>query len=65
VERKSLTFVLFTCTVWRAVHLELIIFVSTVAFWQAFERFIAQKGKASVIYCDKGTDLREAEVSLK
>jgi len=61
VERKSLTFAFFTCTVWSAVHLELIISVST----EAFGRFIARRGRAFVIYCDNGTDLREAEVSLK
>jgi hypothetical protein len=63
-EEKSYVCI-FTCTVWRDVPLELIISVSTEAFWQAFGRFIARRERASVIYCDNGTYLREANVSLK
>lgn len=65
LERKSLTFSFFTCAVCGAVHLDFIISLSTEAFLQVSGRFIARSGRSSVIYCDNGTDLRRAEVSLK
>jgi len=65
VERKSLTFEFFTCAVWCAVHLELITSLTTEAFLQAFGRFVARRGRASVIYWYNRTYLRGTEVCLK
>ncbi|XP_018395064.1 PREDICTED: uncharacterized protein LOC108773670 [Cyphomyrmex costatus] len=47
---------LFTCAVYRAVHLELTTSLSTEAFLQVFRRFIARRGKPSIIYTDNGTN---------
>ncbi|KAJ8962359.1 hypothetical protein NQ318_018342 [Aromia moschata] len=45
---------LFTCAVYRAVHLELTTSLSTASFMQAFRRFVARRPK--VIYSDNGTN---------
>lgn len=49
-------FVVFTCAVYRAIHLELITSLSTPAFIQALRRFIARRGRPMVIYSDNGTN---------
>lgn len=51
-------FILFTCSVYRAVHLELTQSLTTEAFILAFRRFIARKGRPTDVYCDNGTNLR-------
>ena len=56
---------IFTCAVFRAVLLELIVFLSIGAFLEALRRFIARRGRRSTIYCDNGTNYRGAEGSLK
>jgi hypothetical protein len=45
---------LFTCAVYRAVHLELVTSLSTEEFLEAFRRFIARRGRPSVVYSDNG-----------
>ncbi len=49
-------FVVFTCAVYRAVHLELVTSLSTPAFIQALRRFIARRGRPAVAYTDNGLD---------
>lgn len=46
--------VLFTCAVYRAIHLELIVSLSTEAFLSALRRFIARRGRIATIYSDNG-----------
>ena len=48
--------VLFTCTIYRAVHLELITSLSTEAFIQSFQRFISRRGRPATVYCDNGAN---------
>lgn len=48
--------VLFTCAVYRCVHLELVTSISAECFIQALRRFIARRGRPSVIYSDNGTN---------
>lgn len=48
--------VLYTCAVYRAVHLELASSLSTNEFLQTLRRFIARRGRPSVIYSDGGTN---------
>lgn len=47
---------LFTCAVYRAVHLELCTGLSTPSFMQALRRFIARRGRPKTIYSDNGTN---------
>ncbi|UYV64562.1 hypothetical protein LAZ67_3001186 [Cordylochernes scorpioides] len=49
--------VIFTCGVYRAVHLELVTSLSTEALVGAVERFVARRGCPAVIYSDNGTNL--------
>ncbi|GFY15434.1 integrase catalytic domain-containing protein [Trichonephila clavipes] len=51
---------LFTCTVYRALHLELVNALSSDAFLLALRRFIARRGRPRIIYCDNGTNFRGA-----
>ncbi|XP_035228310.1 uncharacterized protein LOC118200446 [Stegodyphus dumicola] len=41
---------------YRCVHLEVVTFVSTECFIQAFRRFIARRGRPSIVYSDNGTN---------
>ncbi|UYV84444.1 hypothetical protein LAZ67_X002193 [Cordylochernes scorpioides] len=55
--RIKVWFVIFTCGVYRAVHLELVTSLSTEALVGAVERFVARRGCPAVIYSDNGTNL--------
>lgn len=59
-ERKA-WFVVFTCAVFRAIHLELITSLSTPAFIQSLRRFIARRCRPGVIYTDNGTNFSGTE----
>ncbi|GBM08086.1 hypothetical protein AVEN_122999-1 [Araneus ventricosus] len=48
--------VIFTCAVYRAIHLELVTSLSTEAFMQAMRRFSARRGRSSIMYTDNGTN---------
>ncbi|XP_076290996.1 uncharacterized protein LOC143214168 [Lasioglossum baleicum] len=47
---------LFTCAVYRAIHLELVTSLSTASFLMALRRHIARRGRPSVVYSDNGTN---------
>ncbi|XP_035219086.1 uncharacterized protein LOC118192269 [Stegodyphus dumicola] len=49
---------LSTRAVYRAVHLELITSMSMETFLVAFHRFVARRGKPSVVYSDNGTNFK-------
>lgn len=56
---------LFTCAVYRAVHLELCTSLSVTIFLQALRRFIARRGRPKTIYSDNGTNFVGTENLLK
>ncbi|UYV77640.1 hypothetical protein LAZ67_15001798 [Cordylochernes scorpioides] len=49
--------VLFTCAVYRAIHLEMVSSLETDSFILALSRFIGRRGRPSNIYSDNGTNL--------
>lgn len=55
---------LFTCAVYRVVHLELVTSLSTVTFIEALRRFITRRGRPT-IYSDNGTYFVDAEKLFK
>ncbi|GFX27146.1 putative RNA-directed DNA polymerase from transposon X-element [Trichonephila clavipes] len=57
--------VLYTCAVYRAVHLELVIALSTNNFLLSLRRFIARRGRPSVVYTNNGTNFRGAVREFK
>jgi hypothetical protein len=48
--------VLFTCSVYRCVHLDLVDSLSTPSFMKALERFICQYGRPTSLFSDNGTN---------
>lgn len=53
---KKVWIVIFTCGVYRAVHLDLVVSLSTQAFIRSLERFVKRYGRPTVIYSDNGTN---------
>ncbi|XP_021965751.1 uncharacterized protein LOC110860944 [Folsomia candida] len=57
--------VLFTCAVYRCVHLELVHELSTDIFLLALDRFVSRRGRPTKIYTDNGTNFTGAENLFK
>lgn len=57
--------VLFTCAVYRAIHLELVTSLSAEAFLLSLHRFISRRGRPSTIYTDNGTNFEGANNAIK
>ncbi|XP_065203485.1 uncharacterized protein LOC135833643 [Planococcus citri] len=54
----------FVCFSTRAVHLEMVLDLTTAAFLAALKRFAARRGSPSVIYSDNGTNFTGAASEL-
>ncbi len=63
-ERKSYL-VIFSCSLSRAVHLELIKNLETTSFLPCLKRLIARRGRPRIIYSDNGTTFVKASKWLK
>jgi hypothetical protein len=59
VEKKAYL-VVFACSLTRGVRLELLKSLETEEFLQSFKRFIARRGRPSVVYSDNGTTFKAA-----
>ncbi|XP_035231766.1 uncharacterized protein LOC118203593, partial [Stegodyphus dumicola] len=55
-KRTKAWVVLFTCAVYRAIHLEIVTSLSADCCALALRRFIARRGRSTVIYSDNGTN---------
>ena len=55
-DKQKVWIVIFTCAVYRAVHLELTMSLSTLDFLDTLRRFISRRGRPSFIYSDNGTN---------
>ncbi|XP_071052628.1 uncharacterized protein [Onthophagus taurus] len=58
-------FCVFVCTSTKAIHLELVTDLTTEAFIAALRRFIARRGRCSLILSDQGTNFVGANNKLK
>lgn len=52
---------LYTCAIYRAVHLELVTSLSTNDFLASFRRFIGRRGRPAIVYSANGTNFIGAE----
>nr|XP_015904720.2 uncharacterized protein LOC107437295 [Parasteatoda tepidariorum] len=64
-EKCKAWIIIFTCAVYRAIHLELITSQSTQSFLLGLRRFIARRGRPKVIYSDNGTNFTGANNLFK
>lgn len=55
---------LFTCAIFRAVHLELTTSLSTASFLKVLRRFVSRRGRPKTIFSDNGTNFVGAENAL-
>lgn len=63
--KEKVWIVIYTCAVYRAVHLELTSTLNTEGFLQTMRRFIARRGRPSIIYSDNGTNFVGARNALR
>ncbi|GFX63184.1 integrase catalytic domain-containing protein [Trichonephila clavipes] len=63
-ESKKIWIALFTCVIYRAVHLELLTSLSTDNFILALKRFFSRRGRPSVIDSDNGSNFVGTENCL-
>ena len=57
--------VLYSCSLTRAVHLDLLKSLETSEFIGSLKRFIAQRGRPEIIYSDNGSTFKAADKWLK
>ena len=58
-QEKKAYLVLFSCSLTRGVYLELVKGLETAEFLQTLNRFIARKGRPTLIYSDNGQTLKQ------
>ncbi|GBL99580.1 hypothetical protein AVEN_68842-1 [Araneus ventricosus] len=62
---ENVWIVLFTCAIYRAVHFELTNSLTTNNFLLRFHRFIAKRGRPSVVYTDNVTNFKGTFLEFK
>ena len=65
VKQVKIWVAIFTCAIYRAVHLELVTSLSTDSFIAALRRFIARRGRPSTIYSDNQTNFTGCQKALE
>lgn len=55
---------IFTYTVTRAVHLEVVNSISTVSFTQAFRRYVTERGMCSVVFSDNARTFKRVDKAI-
>lgn len=63
--QKKVWLVIYTCAVYRAVHLQLISSLTTTAFIKALGKFVERFRRPAIIYSDNGTNFRGADKLFK
>ncbi|XP_054712892.1 uncharacterized protein LOC129222408 [Uloborus diversus] len=63
-DNSKVWILIFTCAVFRAVHVEMLTSVSTDNFLLGLRRFIARRGRPSIIYSDNGKNFVGAKNQL-
>ncbi len=61
---KKVYFALFTCLVYRAVHLEPLFSMTAASFLQALDRFCARRGVPARVISDNGTNFTAAAAEI-
>ncbi|XP_065186225.1 uncharacterized protein LOC135817053 [Sycon ciliatum] len=64
-ENKKVWVVLFTCLATRALHLELVLDMTTDSFLMAFKRFVARRGTPATIVSDNAKQFKLADVTME
>lgn len=60
-KKKKVWIVLYTCEVYRAIHLELVTALATDTFLQSFRRCITRRGRPTTVCSDNGTNFVGAD----
>lgn len=64
-DRKKSWIAIFVCLKTRAIHIEIVLGLSTIAFIACYERFIARRGRCEKLFSDNGTTFVGTDKELK
>lgn len=56
---------IFICMITRAVHIDIVTDLTSVAYIACYERFIARRGRCKKLFSDNGTSFKGAEKEMK
>ena len=65
ISPRYLRHYLYTCAVYRAVHLELASSLSTESFLQTFRKFVVRRVRPAIIYSGNGTNCMGMDRALR
>jgi len=63
--KKKVWLVIYTCALYRAVYLDLVPSLSTMAFIKSMKRFVERHGRPTTCYSDNGTNFRGTDNLFK